>query len=190
VDEWEWGVLDLIIGIEIEIGLRQCPAVELDGTSRPSGSGSCDSRPVPRRTGNRTSGNVTQMSPAGVLGRSSELENQDRWQIVRDEAAYLVEAGLRDAEELAHRLGFTGPESMERFFYRHAIPIPYKQPRQENEPVAIKPPPMKTDTHPYQNTADQLIRAARVVRRHGRADAVPELLAMLGLPTEQQLIAS
>lgn len=138
------------------------------------------------------SGNVTQKSSAGVLLDSTSLDNHDRWQIVRDEVVFLTEAGLRDPEELARRVGFTGPESMERFFYRYAIPIPYKT-RQEFESVAIDH--SKTNTHLYEhlrNTPQQIVAATRTVVTHERTrpDAVPELLAMLGLPTEQQLTLS
>lgn len=198
MNDFELGVLDFIIGIEIKIGLMQCPGLsaetELEETSWPSESGSCDSRPAPRRTGNRMSGNVTRKSSAGVLD-SRSLDNQDRWQIVRDEMAFLMEAGLRDPDELARRLGFSGPESMERFFYRYALPIPYKIRHEEYEPVAIDHAESKTNTHLYEhlrNPIDQLLAAARTVRQHerDRPDAVPELLAMLGLPTEPQLTLS
>jgi hypothetical protein len=194
VNDFELGVLDFIITTEIKIGLMQCPGfaeLEQEETSWPSESGSCDSRPAPRRTGSRMSGNVTQKSSAGVLD-STSLDNQDRWQIVRDEVAFLTEAGVRDPDELARRVGFTGSDSMERFFYRYAIPIPYKT-RQEFEPVAIDH--SKRNTHLYEhlrNTPQQIVAATRTVVTHERTrpDAVPELLAMLGLPTEQQLTLS
>lgn len=127
---------------------------------------------------------MTQPSCPGVL----DGDRQARWEIVQEEVTFLVEGGVRDPDLLARKLGFASSQAMERFLYRYALPIPYKS-QQGYQPVTIR-----TDARRYvhdapQNPSAQLVAAAGTVRRHERErpGAVPELLAMLGLPMEQQL---
>lgn len=121
-------------------------------------------------------------------------ECSDRWELVREDLDFLVSTGTHDSETLARRLGFSSVETLERYLYRHSIPVSYKPKREIGIKVAAIH--RSTDVRPYaQLDPGQVNQAVACVKRQFRDDPgiVPGVLAMLGLPgigtkqSEQQL---
>lgn len=111
----------------------------------------------------------------------TQVDGEERGDVVRENLAFLTQAGVTDKDMLAGRLGFTNRVAMERFFFRHNIRI-----RPETE-VSHYQDKYTYDTMPDQPTevrVSALTCLTRQLAALGALDEIEELAGMLGLMPE------